>query len=360
MPQVTKEDVLDQLRTVNDPELHKDLVTLNMIKNVAICDGLVKVHVELTTPACPLKDTIKNDVTEAVKRLDGVREVELEWSAQVRANQQTQKKLPGVKNVIAVGAGKGGVGKSTIAVLLAIGLQREGASVGLMDADVYGPSIPKMLGIEDGKPYVKGERILPIVQHDLKVMSMGFMVEKDKAIIWRGPMVHGVIKQFLDQVDWGELDYLIVDLPPGTGDVPLTLSQSIPMTGSVVVCTPQDVALLDAKRAVAMYQQLNVPCIGIIENMSYYLCPQCGHRDEIFDHGGAKRAAEDLKVPFLGSIPLNVRIRINGDAGTPADNFIEKDDLIQQAILDVVRNTAGQVSVKNMLQVSQPTLTIEK
>ncbi|MCH8879307.1 MAG: iron-sulfur cluster carrier protein ApbC [Planctomycetes bacterium] len=360
MPQVTKEDVLDQLRTVNDPELHKDLVTLNMIKNVAICDGLVKVHVELTTPACPLKDTIKNDVTEAVKRLDGVREVELEWSAQVRANQQTQKKLPGVKNVIAVGAGKGGVGKSTIAVLLAIGLQREGASVGLMDADVYGPSIPKMLGIEDGKPYVKGDRILPIVQHDLKVMSMGFMVEKDKAIIWRGPMVHGVIKQFLDQVDWGELDYLIVDLPPGTGDVPLTLSQSIPMTGSVVVCTPQDVALLDAKRAVAMYQQLNVPCIGIIENMSYYLCPQCGHRDEIFDHGGAKRAAEDLKVPFLGSIPLNVRIRINGDAGTPADNFIEKDDLIQQAILDVVRNTAGQVSVKNMLQVSQPTLTIEK
>ena len=360
MPQVTKEDVLDQLRTVNDPELHKDLVTLNMIKNVAICDGLVKVHVELTTPACPLKDTIKNDVTEAVKRLDGVREVELEWSAQVRANQQTQKKLPGVKNVIAVGAGKGGVGKSTIAVLLAIGLQREGASVGLMDADVYGPSIPKMLGIEDGKPYVKGDRILPIVQHDLKVMSMGFMVEKDKAIIWRGPMVHGVIKQFLDQVDWGELDYLIVDLPPGTGDVPLTLSQSIPMTGSVVVCTPQDVALLDAKRAVAMYQQLNVPCIGIIENMSYYLCPQCGHRDEIFDHGGAKRAAEDLKVPFLGSIPLNVRIRINGDAGTPADNFIEKDDLIQQSILDVVRNTAGQVSVKNMLQVSQPTLTIEK
>ncbi|MCH8967904.1 MAG: iron-sulfur cluster carrier protein ApbC [Planctomycetes bacterium] len=360
MPQVTKEDVLDQLRTVNDPELHKDLVTLNMIKNVAICDGLVKVHVELTTPACPLKDTIKNDVTEAVKRLDGVREVELEWSAQVRANQQTQKKLPGVKNVIAVGAGKGGVGKSTIAVMLAIGLQREGASVGLMDADIYGPSIPKMLGIEDGKPYVKGDRILPIVQHDLKVMSMGFMVEKDKAIIWRGPMVHGVIKQFLDQVDWGELDYLIVDLPPGTGDVPLTLSQSIPMTGSVVVCTPQDVALLDAKRAVAMYQQLNVPCIGIIENMSYYLCPQCGHRDEIFDHGGAKRAAEDLKVPFLGSIPLNVRIRINGDAGTPADNFIEKDDLIQQAILDVVRNTAGQVSVKNMLQVSQPTLTIEK
>ena len=360
MPTVTKEQVLDQLRTVNDPELHKDLVSLNMIKNVAVCDGLVKVHVELTTPACPLKDTIKRDVTEAVKRIDGVQNVELEWSAQVRGNQQTQIKLPGVKNIIAVGAGKGGVGKSTLAVLLAMGLQREGAAVGLMDADVYGPSIPKLLGIEDGKPFVKGEKILPMVKFDLKVMSMGFMVEKDQAIIWRGPMVHGVIKQFLDQVDWGELDYLIVDLPPGTGDVPLTLSQSIPMTGSVVVCTPQDVALLDATRAVKMYEQLNVPCIGIIENMSYYLCPQCGHRDEIFDHGGAERAAEELGVPFLGAIPLNAKIRGYGDAGTPAACFTDCDDVVSEAIQQVVRATAGRISVKNLLQVSLPTLTIEQ
>ena len=360
MPTVTKEQVMDQLRTVMDPELHKDLVTLNMVKNVAVCDGLVKVHVELTTPACPLKDTISKDVTDAVERIDGVQGVELEWSAQVRAHQQTQIKLPGVKNVIAVGAGKGGVGKSTVAVLLAMGLQREGASAGLMDADVYGPSIPKMLGLEGGKPHVKGDRIIPLVQHDLKVMSMGFMVEKQQAIIWRGPMVHGVIKQFLDQVEWGELDYLIVDLPPGTGDVPLTLSQSIPMTGSVVVCTPQDVALLDATRAVKMYEQLNVPCIGIIENMSYYLCPKCGHRDEIFDHGGAHRAAEELGVPFLGGIPLNVKIRINGDAGTPEDNFTSADEDVLQAIQDVVRATAGRISVKNLLGVSRPTLTIEK
>jgi len=360
MPAVSKEQVMEQLQTVQDPELHKDLVTLKMIKNVAICDGLVKVHVELTTPACPLKDTIARDVTEAVTRIDGVTSVELEWSAQVRAHQQTQTKLPGVKNVVAVGAGKGGVGKSTVAVMLAMGLQREGATVGLMDADVYGPSIPKMLGIEDGKPFVKGDRIIPLVSHDLKVMSMGFMVEQKQAIIWRGPMVHGVIKQFLDQVEWGELDYLIVDLPPGTGDVPLTLSQSIPMTGSVVVCTPQDIALLDATRAVKMYEKLNVPCLGIIENMSYYLCPECGHRDEIFDHGGARRAAEELEVPFLGSIPLNTSIRINCDAGKPEANFTETEDYVAQAIRETVRATAGRISVRNVLQVAQPTLTIEK
>ena len=360
MSAVTKEQVMDQLRTVNDPELHKDLVSLNMIKNVAICDGHVKVHVELTTPACPLKDTIQKDVTEAVSRIEGVGTVELEWSAQVRENRQTQNKLPGVKNIIAVGAGKGGVGKSTLAVLLALGLKRDGARSGLMDADVYGPSIPKMLGIEDGKPYVKGERILPLEQDGLKIMSMGFMVEKDRAIIWRGPMVHGVIKQFLEQVEWGELDYLIVDLPPGTGDVPLTLAQSIPMTGSVVVCTPQAVALLDATRAVKMYEQLNVPCLGIIENMSYYLCPKCGHRDEIFDHGGAQAAAEDLGVPFLGAIPLDVKIRMHCDAGTPDRSFTDVDADVAEAVQGVVRALAGRVSVKNILQVSQPTLTIEK
>lgn len=360
MPTVTKEQVLEQLRTVLDPELHKDLVSLNMIKNVAVCDGLVKVHVELTTPACPLRETIKEDVTRAVQRIEGVRQVELEWSAQVRANRQTQIKLPGVKNIIAVGAGKGGVGKSTAAVLLAVGLQREGAAVGLMDADVYGPSIPKMMGIEEAKPQVKGQKIIPITAQEITIMSMGFMIDREKPVIWRGPMVHGVIKQFLEQVDWGELDYLIVDLPPGTGDVPLTLAQSIPMTGSVVVCTPQDVALLDATRAVRMYQQLNVPCIGIIENMSYYLCPHCGHRDEIFDHGGAERAAKDLNVPFLGAIPLNAKIRICGDEGTPQRCFTETDDYVAVAIQGVVRVMAGKISVKNLLTVALPTLTIER
>ncbi len=361
MPEVTKEQVLEQLRTVNDPELHKDLVTLNMIKNVAICDGHVKVHVELTTPACPLKDQIGNDVSTAVKRISGVEQVELEWSAQVRAHAPMQQSgIPGVANIIAVGSGKGGVGKSTASVILATGLQRKGARVGLMDADVYGPSIPKLMGVEDGKPYVKDDKILPIEAHDVKIMSMGFMVDRNQAMVWRGPMVHGVVKQFLEQVDWGELDYLIVDLPPGTGDVPLTLAQSIPLTGAIVVCTPQDVALLDASRAILMYQKLNIPCLGIIENMSYYLCPQCGHREEIFDHGGAHKAADELKVPFLGAIPLDLKVRVHGDQGTPLLNFTDTENHVSKAIDEVVGAAAGRISVKNMLQVRQPTLTIER
>jgi ATP-binding protein involved in chromosome partitioning len=331
-----------------------------MVKHVAVCDGHVRVHVELTTPACPLKDTIGRDVTEAVKKIAGVSSVEIEWSARVRPSRPTQARLPGVKNVIAVGAGKGGVGKSTAAVLLAIGLQRKGAEVGLMDADVYGPSVPKLMGVEDAKPAVRGEQILPIVQHDIKLISMGFMVDRQQAVIWRGPMVHGVVRQFLDQVDWGELDYLIVDLPPGTGDVPLTLAQSIPMTGAVVVCTPQDVAMLDATRAVLMYQKLNIPCLGMIENMSYFLCPHCGERTDIFDHGGVQRGAEQLGVPFLGSIPLNVQIRVHGDAGTPGLCFTSGDEHVRRSIEDVVGALAGRISVKNLLQVSAPTLTIER
>ena len=267
--------------------------------------------------------------------------------------------LPGVKNVVAVGAGKGGVGKSTAAVLLAYGLHRSGAKVGLMDADVYGPSIPTMVGVEGHHPVVSGNMIVPPVVGGVKIISIGFMVDRDKPLIWRGPMAHGVIKQFLEQVDWGELDYLIVDLPPGTGDVPLTLAQQIPMTGAVVICTPQDVALMDARRAVRMYEQLNVPCLGMIENMSYYLCPKCGHRDELFDHGGAESAAGELGVPFLGEIPLNVKIRIHGDAGCPEKLFTDTPDYVTQAIQRVVSNTAGQIGIRNSMRVAAPTLTVE-
>jgi len=267
--------------------------------------------------------------------------------------------LPGVKNVVAVGAGKGGVGKSTAAVLLSYGLHRSGAKVGLMDADVYGPSIPTMVGVEGHKPAVSGNMIVPPVAGGVKIISIGFMVDRDKPLIWRGPMAHGVIKQFLEQVEWGELDYLIVDLPPGTGDVPLTLAQQIPMTGSVVICTPQDVALMDARRAVKMYEQLNVPCLGIIENMSYYLCPKCGHRDELFDHGGAQSAAGELGVPFLGEIPLNVKIRIHGDTGCPEKLFTDTPDYVTQAIQRVVSNTAEQISIRNSMRVAAPKLTVE-
>jgi len=355
----TTDQVLERLKTVNDPELHKDLVTLGMIKEVRLDGPTAYIHVELTTPACPLKDQIGQEVTAAVTQLDGVDRVELEWSAQVRSSRPASEQLPGVKNVVAIGAGKGGVGKSTAAVLLAYGLHRSGAKVGLMDADVYGPSIPTMTGVEGARPEVRDEMIVPPVAGGVKIMSIGFMVDREKALIWRGPMTHGVVKQFLEQVDWGELDYLIVDLPPGTGDVPLSLAQSIPMTGAVVICTPQDIALMDARRAVRMYEQLNVSCLGIIENMSYYLCPNCGHRDELFDHGGAKSEAEHLGVAYLGDLPLNAKVRQFGDAGAPEKTFTDTEDYVREAIDRVVANTAGQVSIKSQLQVIKPTLSVE-
>jgi ATP-binding protein involved in chromosome partitioning len=218
-----------------------------------------------------------------------------------------------------------------------------------MDADVYGPSIPTLIGLEGATPEVRNEKIVPVEVEGVKVMSMGFMIDPGRAVVWRGPMVHGVVKQFLDQVDWGELDYLIVDLPPGTGDVPLTMAQSIPMAGAVVICTPQDVALADARRAIGMYATLEVDCLGIIENMSYYICPKCGHRDEIFDHGGAERAARELGVAFLGAIPLNAKIRQYGDSGEPGRILSDPDEHLSRSIEQVVGNLAGQISIKNLL-----------
>ena len=356
---VTQEQVRERLRTVKDPELHRDLITLGMVKDIAIDGSNVSVHIELTTPACPLKDQIRKDVEWAVKQISGVGTVQLEWSAQVRSSRAISSQLPGVKNIFAVGAGKGGVGKSTAAVLLAYGLQRRGAAVGLMDADVYGPSIPTMTGIEGAKPTVKNDMMVPPTAGGVKIMSIGFMVDRDKALIWRGPMTHGVVKQFLEQVDWGELDYLILDLPPGTGDVPLSLAQLVPMAGAVVICTPQDVALMDARRAVKMYEQLNVSCLGIIENMSYYLCPKCGHRDEPFDHGGAEVAARKLGVPFLGEIPLNGKVRLFGDEGAPEKIFTDTDDYVSEAVSRVVANTAGQISVRSQSESAVPTLSVE-
>lgn len=255
--------------------------------------------------------------------------------------------MSGVKNIIAVGAGKGGVGKSTLSVLLAVGLVRRGYKVGLMDADVYGPSIPKMLGIEDAKPTMADQNtIVPIIAHGLKVMSIGFLVEPDRPIIWRGPMIHGTVKQFLEQVGWAPLDYLIVDLPPGTGDVPLTLSQSIPMTGAVIVCTPQEVALLDAVRAARMYQQLNVPLLGIVENMSFFIAPDTGKEYDLFGKGGAVKAANKLKVPFLGSIPINIAVRMNCDQGTPAGMFDDREKGVRDAVMKVVDELVRQVSLR--------------
>jgi len=350
----TRDEVTERLRAVLDPEIGRDIVSLNMVKQVAVCDGHVRVQVELTTPACPLKDRIRADVEAALTDLEGVKRVEVDFSAQVRRGPLSPLNLPGVKNVVAVGAGKGGVGKSTVAVLAAVGLAREGAKVGLLDADVYGPSIPKMLGIENEKPLLAGEqRIVPVSAWGLKVMSMGFVVQPDQAVIWRGPMIHGAIRQFLEQVEWGDLDYLVVDLPPGTGDVPLTLSQSIPMTGAVIVCTPQDVALLDAVRAARMYQQLKVPLLGFVENMSYFIAPDTGKEYDLFGKGGAAKAAQKLGIPLLGSIPINVAIRVSGDAGTPEAVFRDNPQGVGEAVMAAVRSLAGVISVRNA-GVSQP------
>lgn len=357
----TKEEIIDVLRQVNDPELHKDLVSLNMIKNVAVCDGNVRVAVELTTPACPLKDRVREDVAAAVRKLPGVANVEVEFSAQVRRSPFQHAVLPGVKNIVAVGAGKGGVGKSTLAVLTAVGLARAGARVGLLDADVYGPSIPKMLGVEDARPVVAGEnKIIPIIAQNLKVMSVGFLIEPERAVVVRGPMAHGLIRDFLEKVDWGDLDYLIVDLPPGTGDVPLTLSQSLPLNGAVVVCTPQDVALLDAVRAARMYQMLNVEVLGVVENMSYFIAPDTGKEYDLFGKGGAEKAAASLGVPFLGSIPINVAIRISGDQGHPARIFDENPQGAGAAVQRVVENLAGQISIRNESRAAPVELKIHR
>ena len=280
-------------------------------------------------------------------------------TGQKPAQPSREVELPGVKNVLAIGAGKGGVGKSTVAVLLAVGLRREGAKVGLLDADVYGPSIPLLMGVTEQKPAVERDKLVPIEAGGVKLISIGFLVDQDQPVIWRGPMVHGVVTQFLGQVDWGELDYLIVDLPPGTGDVPLSLSQAIPLTGSVIVCTPQDVALMDAVRALKMYETLKVPSLGIVENMSYYVCPKCAHRDEIFDHGGAAAAARHLGVPFLGEIPLNATLRVFCDQGAPEKHFTKADAPIRAAIEELVRNVAEQVRVRSGAGARLPTVSIE-
>lgn len=357
---VSKDQVMERLATVKDPELHRDLVTLNMIKHVAICDGTVNIKVELTTPACPMKDQIQKDVTEAVSQIEGVEQVTVEFSANVQASPQQKaaanNPLPGVKHIIAVGAGKGGVGKSTISINLAVGLARMGAAVGLLDGDIYGPSLPTMLGLPPGPPKTKGENlIVPFEYHGIKAMTIGRLVEEDKPLIWRGPMAHGAFRQLATQTDWGELDYLIIDLPPGTGDVPLTMSQILPLSGAVVVCTPQKVAQDDARRAVRMFEQLSVDMLGIVENMSYFIGDD-GKEYDLFGRGGAEAMARDMNVPVLGNVPINMALRLNCDNGNPTANF-EEDEKLSEPLNTLCQNLAGQVSVKAMGD-SQPTLSV--
>jgi ATP-binding protein involved in chromosome partitioning len=345
---ITENDVLTALKGVKDPDLHRDLVDLGMIKDIRIADNTISLSVNLTTPACPLKGQIEKDVRDAMMRNLGQEiKILVQMTADVRGKGVVEKgDIPGVKNVIAVGSGKGGVGKSTIAATLAYGLRSYGAAVGLMDADVYGPSIPHLVGAT-GRPMALGDRIQPIEASGLRLMSMGFLLEPERAVIMRGPMLHGIMQQFLHQVDWGQLDYLVIDLPPGTGDVPLTLAQSLPLTGAVVVCTPQEVALLDAVRAISMFRQLKVPILGMVENMT----------GDIFGRGGAQRKAQEMGIPVLGEVPLAVNLRESGDAGRISDALLP-GAASRPYLLAVVEQLAAQISIQNLKAPKLPKLEI--
>jgi ATP-binding protein involved in chromosome partitioning len=360
MKELSEANVLQALRSVKDPDLRRDIVSLNFVKDLTISGSSVSLTIELTTPACPVREELKAASISAIRdSIAGVGSVDIALTSKVMAHENSQKEavLPGVKNTIAVASGKGGVGKSTVAVNLAVALAREGAKVGLVDADVYGPSIPLMMGIT-GRPTVHKQRLQPMENWGVKVMSIGFLVDPMQAVIWRGPMASGAVKQFMSDVDWGELDYLVFDLPPGTGDIQLTLVQTIPLTGAVIVTTPQDISLADARKGFKMFEKVNVPILGIIENMSYFICTHCGERENIFDNGGGRRAADELGVPFLGEIPIYTSIRVAGDTGRP---IVVNDESNPQAdiIRGIARSLAAQVSIRNAAQGATPAVEIQ-
>ncbi len=343
--------ILEILRPVQDPELHKSLVELNMIRNISIDSGDVSLTLVLTTPACPLKEFIVEDCQRAVKTLPGVKNV----FVKVTAETPTQKELPdrsgipGIKNILAISSGKGGVGKSTVAVNVAVAIAQTGAKVGLIDADIYGPNAPAMLGLTNAQITVhsspQGQVLEPAFNYGVKLVSMAFLIDPDQPVIWRGPMLNGIIRQFLYQVQWGELDYLIVDMPPGTGDAQLTLAQSVPMSGVVIVTTPQSVALLDARKGLKMFQQLGVSILGIVENMSYFIPPDLPDRQyDIFGSGGGAKTATELEIPLLGCIPLEIPVRAGGDQGIPIV-VSAPESASARALSAIAARIAAQVSI---------------
>jgi ATP-binding protein involved in chromosome partitioning len=338
--------ILNALRAVNDPDLRRDIVALGFVKDLATTEGRVSFTIELTTPACPVKDQMRDQATAIVRALPGVVDVDVRMTAKVRsasAPETGRPPLPGVKNVIAVGAGKGGVGKTTVAVNLALALARCGSRVGILDGDIYGPNVPIMFGLNT-QLGTDGQRILPAEKYGVQVVSIGFLTNDDAPIIWRGPMLHHAVQQFFREVAWNDLDYLIVDMPPGTGDVALSMSQTIPVVGSIVVTTPQKVSLADSRRAVRMYQKLNIPTLGIVENMSYYACPNCHHETDLFGHGGGEALATEMNVPFLGRLPIYQPIREGGDSGVPLV-VSEPSSVAARAFLTVAERSAAQVSI---------------
>ena len=341
--QPTKEQVLAALSKVQEPELHKDLVTLNMIRELNVEGNKVSFSIMLTTPACPLVGQIKKDAEQAVMSVGGVENVDIKMDSDVPNDGRMRGlvSMP-IRNAIAVGSGKGGVGKSTIAVNIAIALAKSGARVGLMDADIYGPNIPTMLGVEKLPPPIEN-KLIPAVAYDIKMISMGLLVKPGQPLIWRGPMLNSAIRQFLGDVEWGELDYLIVDLPPGTGDAALSLAQALPLSGAVIVTLPQLVSLEDASRGLNMFRQLEVPILGIIENMSYLDLPD-GTRMDIFGSGGGEQLADSMQVPFLGKVPMESEVRVGGDSGKPI-TVTHPDSPAAKALTDIAQQVAAKVSV---------------
>lgn len=346
----TEQLVLAALSRVQEPELGGDIVSRRMVKNVKIDGGVVSFTIELTTPACPLKDQIRSEAEAAVRAVPGVSDVGIEFTANVRqpAGIPEQAAIPGVANVIAVAAGKGGVGKSTVAVNLAVALAQEGARVGLLDADVFGPSMPLMLGVR-GQPDAMSDEngqpvMIPLQGHGIKLISVGFLIDESQPVIWRGPMVSQLLRQFLYQVAWAPLDYLIIDMPPGTGDIALTLAQSLPLTGSLIVTTPQAVATIDVIKAMEMFKKVNVPLLGIVENMAYFIAPDTGKRYDIFGSGGGERLSAQLSVPVLGQIPLGMAVREGGDAGQPAV-ISDAPDAYAEVFRQLARQVAARISV---------------
>jgi ATP-binding protein involved in chromosome partitioning len=343
---VTQEQVQSALSKVMDPDLHTDIVKLGMISDIAIDGGKVHFKLTLTTPACPVRDKLEQESKDVVSALPGVDEVSMEVTANVspRARVANKENVPGIKQIVAVSSGKGGVGKTTVAINLAVALSSLGARVGLLDADITGPNAPLMLGLDDYEPVSRNDKIMPAEKHGIKCISMAFFVGDNTPVIWRGPMLDKAIRQFLTDVDWGELDYLIVDMPPGTGDAQLTLCQATNLAGNVIVTTPQSVACLDARKSVAMFQQMQVPVLGMIENMSYFVSPQ-NERIDIFGHGGGKELAEELGIRFLGEIPLETTVRVGGDSGEPvvAGN---PSSPAAKAIITIARLVAAQISIQ--------------
>src|SRR5262245_46019927 len=354
-PTLAADQVLNVLKKVQDPDLRKDIVSLGFIRNIKIESGKVSFDLNLTTPACPVKDQMKAEAIALVKGVPGVENVEVNMTSEVRQTPQLDKTaLSGVRNIVAVGSGQGGGSKSTLAVNIAAALAAAGARVVLLDGDIYGPTTPIMLGL-DQPPKSVGNRMIPQEAAGLKFMSMGLLVKSDQPLIWRGPMAHKALQQCLFDSDWGELDYLMVDLPPGTGDVHLTLAQAVPLTGAVIVSTPQDVGLRISMKTLRMFQQTRVPILGIVENMSYYICPHCNSQDYIFGHGGGSRAAEQLGIPFLGEVPLDLAIRRQSDIGQPIV-VAQPDAASARTLRSIAEKVAAQVSIRNF---EAPVLEVE-